>query len=355
MSQGEAVVTEERHFGGSLLGPSERRVYRSQLGLVCGDLRGTVGSWPASGDSVKGQEESKCPFLGHPSFSVNVPLLPGPLRWHFAQRHRPKASPWWPLPSAAPGLLPPVSLSRGVPPSDGSWAQGRLKAPLNRLCVVRGDSHTKRPEADRLHPGALAGWGCDHRFTPHLSPSSGTLRLLAHTEVRGSGRRGEIEKSRGKLQPPFPYHCDDLLQASHPLTQKACLLPTASGQLHSLEKQTAPMGGPVSATLGSQQEHIITSKHKGPVFKTCSVFQISTQSQHIWQLLFVLLNDPVTLITIQILIWVCRVLIVAGGIFSCSMWDLVPRPGIEHGPPALGARTLSHWTTSEVPATEVLF
>ena len=31
------------------------------------------------------------------------------------------------------------------------------------------------------------------------------------------------------------------------------------------------------------------------------------------------------------------------------MWDLVPRPGIEPGPPALGAQSLSHWTTKEVP------
>ena len=29
---------------------------------------------------------------------------------------------------------------------------------------------------------------------------------------------------------------------------------------------------------------------------------------------------------------------------SCSMWDLVRRPGIE---PALGAWNLSHWTTTE--------
>ena len=28
--------------------------------------------------------------------------------------------------------------------------------------------------------------------------------------------------------------------------------------------------------------------------------------------------------------------------FSCSMWDLVPWPGIEPGPPALGAGSLSH-------------
>ena len=33
----------------------------------------------------------------------------------------------------------------------------------------------------------------------------------------------------------------------------------------------------------------------------------------------------------------------------CSMWDLVPWPGIEPGPPALEAKSLSHWTTREVP------
>ena len=31
------------------------------------------------------------------------------------------------------------------------------------------------------------------------------------------------------------------------------------------------------------------------------------------------------------------------------MWDLVPQPGMEPGPPALGAWSLSHWTTREVP------
>ena len=40
---------------------------------------------------------------------------------------------------------------------------------------------------------------------------------------------------------------------------------------------------------------------------------------------------------------------VAREIFSCSMWDLVPWPGMESGSPALGAQSLSHWTTKEVP------
>ena len=31
------------------------------------------------------------------------------------------------------------------------------------------------------------------------------------------------------------------------------------------------------------------------------------------------------------------------------MWDPVPWPGIEPGPPALVAQSLSHWTTREVP------
>ena len=29
---------------------------------------------------------------------------------------------------------------------------------------------------------------------------------------------------------------------------------------------------------------------------------------------------------------------------SCSIWDLFPQPGIEPGPPALGAQSPNHWT-----------
>ena len=39
------------------------------------------------------------------------------------------------------------------------------------------------------------------------------------------------------------------------------------------------------------------------------------------------------------LFWLHRVLVAA------CMWDLVPRPGIEPRPPALGAQSLTHWTT----------
>ena len=37
-----------------------------------------------------------------------------------------------------------------------------------------------------------------------------------------------------------------------------------------------------------------------------------------------------------------------GFLVVACMWDLVPRPGIEPGPPALGAWSLTHWTTREV-------
>ena len=36
---------------------------------------------------------------------------------------------------------------------------------------------------------------------------------------------------------------------------------------------------------------------------------------------------------------------------SCIMCDLIPRPGIESRPPALGVRSLSHWAIREFPAT----
>ena len=57
-------------------------------------------------------------------------------------------------------------------------------------------------------------------------------------------------------------------------------------------------------------------------------------------------------------------LVATCGLLSGSMWtqlwhadflvaarmrDLVHRPGIEPGPPALGGRSLTHWTTREVP------
>ena len=45
----------------------------------------------------------------------------------------------------------------------------------------------------------------------------------------------------------------------------------------------------------------------------------------------------------------CDLLVAARKILRCNMQDLVPWPGIEPGPPALGAWSLSPWTTKEVP------
>ena len=52
---------------------------------------------------------------------------------------------------------------------------------------------------------------------------------------------------------------------------------------------------------------------------------------------------------IYLFIWLHRVLVVPRGICSCSMWDLLPRPGIKLQPPPLGAQSLRQWTTREVP------
>ena len=59
--------------------------------------------------------------------------------------------------------------------------------------------------------------------------------------------------------------------------------------------------------------------------------------------------DQCCIFTINLFVWLCWVLVVAHGVFSCSMWGPVPWPEIESGPPELGARSLSHWTTMEVP------
>ena len=56
---------------------------------------------------------------------------------------------------------------------------------------------------------------------------------------------------------------------------------------------------------------------------------------------------------IYLCIWLCRVLVAACRIFSCSLWDLVPWPGIKPRAPAVGARSLSHWTTREAPRSFV--
>ena len=45
----------------------------------------------------------------------------------------------------------------------------------------------------------------------------------------------------------------------------------------------------------------------------------------------------------------CRIFSCSKWTLSSGMWDLVLPSGIEPGPPALGTRSLSHWTLREVP------
>ena len=57
---------------------------------------------------------------------------------------------------------------------------------------------------------------------------------------------------------------------------------------------------------------------------------------------------PLSFFLFYLFIWLSMAFI-ACKIFSCSLWDLVLWPGIEPGPPTLGAQNLSHWTIRNVP------
>ena len=58
----------------------------------------------------------------------------------------------------------------------------------------------------------------------------------------------------------------------------------------------------------------------------------------------------------KIFIWLCRVSIRAHWIFDfcCGMWDQVPWQGIKPRTSALGAQSLSHWTTRKILVSKFL-
>ena len=58
---------------------------------------------------------------------------------------------------------------------------------------------------------------------------------------------------------------------------------------------------------------------------------------------------PLTFAPFHLFIWLHWILRAACGIFSCGIWDLAPQPRIQLRPPALGAQSLSHWVTREIP------
>ena len=100
-------------------------------------------------------------------------------------------------------------------------------------------------------------------------------------------------------------------------------------------------------SLGSVQSSIQPSPRHFPYFSPVLSF-IILQSHPL------LSNQPTCLffffkVFIYLFIWLCWVLVAACGIFSCGMWDLVPWQGIEPRLPAMGVRSLGHWTTREVP------
>ena len=66
---------------------------------------------------------------------------------------------------------------------------------------------------------------------------------------------------------------------------------------------------------------------------------------------------PLKLLTIYLFVWPHLVLVVVCRFFNLrwGIRDLVPWPGIEPGPPALGTQSLSHWTTREVPRSLRIF
>ena len=100
------------------------------------------------------------------------------------------------------------------------------------------------------------------------------------------------------------------------------------------------------------------SSSENPLVMTVSPLFLLYKSSWFYFFIIIILN-------IYLFIWLCQLLVAALGFFdfwcslhdlSCTMqtlswgmWDLVPSPGIKPGLPALGARSLSHWTTVGVP------
>ena len=103
-----------------------------------------------------------------------------------------------------------------------------------------------------------------------------------------------------------------------------------------------------------------------PCFKKCSLWSLM-MLDFFWLFGFWVLTLPLTVWTWEMITHsepqssdvlknILFIYLASPGLSSCpvwdlrcGMWDLVPRPGIEPGPPALGAWSLNHWTTRDVP------
>ena len=82
-----------------------------------------------------------------------------------------------------------------------------------------------------------------------------------------------------------------------------------------------------------------------------AIFYSSLFSQVFFWCVFVCLGlscstrDLLSSLQPEVSFWV----VAHGMFFRCSVWDLVPWPGMESRPPPLGACSPNHWITREVP------
>ena len=92
----------------------------------------------------------------------------------------------------------------------------------------------------------------------------------------------------------------------------------------------------------------------------CDVFRLVIRVLCAWKgqddyrwILIIIVKYPVLTLFGELFFFLILFIYLSALGLSCSMWDLAPWPGIEPGPPALGAQSLSHWTTREVPEKNV--
>ena len=104
-----------------------------------------------------------------------------------------------------------------------------------------------------------------------------------------------------------------------------------------------------NANSHTQWQALRLVKLMGYMLTTLPSFQAALCNA-VLSFLFSLLRLHRVLVAVEILVEISSCRCCTRGIFRCNMWDLVPWPGIEPRPPALGAWSLNHWTIREVPA-----
>ena len=167
---------------------------------------------------------------------------------------------------------------------------------------------------------------------PHtIQHSSGSYRVIRHLlmSVTTSPRR-----------PTWLLHPGISVSSSHhaiPLFWRCvCTFPAHSWKL--LHSQCPHLDGRLWATfLGVHSEGQAKHSTQRP-YHTGSWCVFSEWSHPLSFFIFYFLFT-----------WLCQVLVVAHGIFSCGMWNLVPWLGIRPRAPALGTWIPIHWTTRKVP------